>query len=66
MSTLFLLPVRSNLIVRAALQGIISMMVQFFYAWRIHVLTKNWLVVAVVVLTSTVSGRESRLPVCAL
>jgi hypothetical protein len=37
-------------------QGIISMMVQFFYAWRIQVLTKNWWVVAVVALSSTVSG----------
>lgn len=39
-------------------QGLISMMVQLFYAWRIRVLTKNYWVVALVCLTSAVSGCE--------
>ncbi|KIP05456.1 hypothetical protein PHLGIDRAFT_151161 [Phlebiopsis gigantea 11061_1 CR5-6] len=39
-----------------AMAGIISMMAQLFYAWRIYVLTKNYWVVAVVVLASTTSG----------
>lgn len=38
------------------------MMVQFFYAWRILVLTKNWYVVAIVVFASTISGRTSLSP----
>jgi hypothetical protein len=40
-------------------QGIIATMVQLFFAWRLKVLTKNWLVVGIVVLSSSVFGRKS-------
>lgn len=39
-----------------SMAGITSMMVQCFYAWRIQVLTKQWWLVAIVVLSSLVSG----------
>ncbi|KAI0925753.1 hypothetical protein AcV5_008402 [Taiwanofungus camphoratus] len=39
-----------------ALAGLIAMQVQMFYAWRIHRLTGNTLVVAAVVITSLVGG----------
>ena len=37
-------------------QGIIAMMVQLFYARRILILTKNWWLFALVVVSSCVSG----------
>ncbi|KAI0729022.1 hypothetical protein C8Q72DRAFT_915685 [Fomitopsis betulina] len=39
-----------------AMTGIISMQVQYFYAWRIHKLTGNKLLVGAVLLSSTVGG----------
>ena len=36
--------------------GVIAMLVQFFYAWRIFVLTHNYYVVSLVILTSLGSG----------
>lgn len=39
------------------IQGIIATMVQLFFAWRLHVLTKKWWIVSPVVLSSSVSGR---------
>ncbi|KZT66293.1 hypothetical protein DAEQUDRAFT_768114 [Daedalea quercina L-15889] len=39
-----------------AMTGIISMQVQFFYAWRLHRLTGNKLLVASVVISSVVGG----------
>ncbi|EKM49132.1 uncharacterized protein PHACADRAFT_167306 [Phanerochaete carnosa HHB-10118-sp] len=41
---------------RPLLHGLIAMMVQLFYAWRILALTKNRWIVALVVVSSTVSG----------
>jgi hypothetical protein len=37
-------------------QGVITLMVQLFYAWRIHVLTRNWFLVVVVVSLSIISA----------
>ncbi|EPS94846.1 hypothetical protein FOMPIDRAFT_93499 [Fomitopsis schrenkii] len=39
-----------------AMTGIISMQVQFFYAWRIHKLTGNKLLVGAVLISSAVGG----------
>jgi hypothetical protein len=40
----------------------ITLMVQLFYAWRIHVLTRNWVLVAVVVSVSlTAAGKLIRI-----
>ncbi|KAH9928308.1 uncharacterized protein B0H18DRAFT_1000756 [Fomitopsis serialis] len=39
-----------------ALAGIIAMMVQFFFAWRILRLTRNYIVVAIIVVASLVGG----------
>ncbi|KAJ3573318.1 hypothetical protein NP233_g2514 [Leucocoprinus birnbaumii] len=39
--------------------GVIAVMVQLFYAWRIHVLIQNWLLVGVVVVLSLASGAAS-------
>ncbi|PCH42170.1 hypothetical protein WOLCODRAFT_72014, partial [Wolfiporia cocos MD-104 SS10] len=39
--------------------GIIGMMVQLFYAWRIHRLLRNVWIVAIVVITSLVGGLSS-------
>lgn len=41
-----------------ASQGIVAMMVQMFYAWRIYVLTKNSWITAAVIATSIVGGCE--------
>lgn len=38
------------------------MLVQLFYAWRIHKLTRNVWLVGAVVTTSLVGGRRSLLP----
>lgn len=37
--------------------GIEAMMVQFFYAWRIRVLTHNIWMVSAVIMTSLIGGR---------
>ncbi|KAJ3479104.1 hypothetical protein NLI96_g9294 [Meripilus lineatus] len=39
-----------------AMAGIIAMLVQFFYAWRILVLTRNYWWVSAILVTSVVSG----------
>ncbi|KAJ3572977.1 hypothetical protein NP233_g2734 [Leucocoprinus birnbaumii] len=40
----------------AATTGVVEVMVQLFYAWRIHVVIQNWLLTAVVVALSLASG----------
>lgn len=39
--------------------GIIAMLVQFFYAWRIFVLTRNYWTVGAILTTSLVAGCAS-------
>ncbi|EKM82089.1 hypothetical protein AGABI1DRAFT_105441 [Agaricus bisporus var. burnettii JB137-S8] len=39
-----------------ALTGVISLMVQLFFAWRIHMLTRNWFLVSIVSILSLASA----------
>ncbi|KIP10607.1 hypothetical protein PHLGIDRAFT_125469 [Phlebiopsis gigantea 11061_1 CR5-6] len=39
-----------------AMAGIIATMVQLFFAWRLYVVTKNWWIVGLVVISSVTSG----------
>jgi hypothetical protein len=41
---------------------LVTLMVQLFYTWRIHVLTRNWLLVAVVTLVTITSAGTLRSP----
>ena len=54
----FILPQLGDRTDRFRVQGIISMQVQFFYAWRLHKLTGSKLLVGAVLISSTVGGRE--------
>jgi hypothetical protein len=47
-----------NAVIEPALTAIIASSVQLFFAWRIRLLTKNWTLVALVVVTSLTSGSE--------
>lgn len=62
LSTVSWLPeIRRTRLRLSTVKGIIALLVQLFYAWRILVLTRNWIIVSIIILLSLAETGMSHL-----
>lgn len=48
------------------IQGIIASLIQLFFAWRVHVLTRSWWLVSLVLATALSGGGKHLRSICCL